>query len=282
MNGHLTPTMLISMTFPKRLEPTMNSPTENTNLRTSNIGRTRVNAGTVITSIGLAVLALGAPAAATMNSVTPTPQPEPPAVAGAARTTDGGVGGESVEKVEFISKGVGPISFTMTGKPHTGPKQPFGGANFTTEANGDLAGSIKATLGTTDPVASWFNSTTENSDPNSNEYGPKAELAYGSLDKTPSALSFAFQGNLTIDGTKYPINIGQGYSFPLTRNWWLGGAAGDPNSSTSSQWSDWSVFSTTPFHKDLRMFTPDGQYMIKVDGSHTFIVEASPWGRSAH
>ena len=61
----------------------------------------------------------------------------------------------------------------------------------------------------------------------------------------PSELNFAMTGTLTINGTSYPVTIGQG-STGIHNNWWIGGPG-------------WSM-DTTITGTDV--VTPDGKYLI--------------------
>jgi len=61
----------------------------------------------------------------------------------------------------------------------------------------------------TSPPADWFNERAD------------LLLGYGVLDDRPSELNFAFAATLVIDGSPYPIYLGQGSDL-AGDDWWLG------------------------------------------------------------
>lgn len=94
---------------------------------------------------------------------------------------------------------------------------------------------VKAGRHGSSPPAEWFRSN--------------ASVATCTMDCTtdwPSNLNFAITGTFTIDGTGYPITIGQG-STPLgANNWWIGGPG-------------WTIHSGVY----PNVVTPDGQYVFR-------------------
>jgi len=80
-------------------------------------------------------------------------------------------------------------------------------------------------------------------------------LGYGVLDDTPSELDFAFAANLVINGSSYPIYLGQGADL-AGRDWWLG----TPYIVDGPAWT-----------RDEKgyLHTPDGLYVLcKDDGGY--------------
>jgi len=75
----------------------------------------------------------------------------------------------------------------------------------------------------------------------------------------PSELNFAITGTITIDGTGYPITIGQG-STGSSNNWWVGGPG-------------WTIHSGVY----ANVVTPDGKYvfMPEEDDANGFWIKTS-------
>ena len=68
---------------------------------------------------------------------------------------------------------------------------------------------VRAGRHDTSPPAEWFNERAD------------LLLGYGVLDDRPSELNFAFAASLVIDGSSYPIYLGQGSDL-AGPDWWLG------------------------------------------------------------
>ena len=74
-------------------------------------------------------------------------------------------------------------------------------------------------------------------------------LGYGLENSRPEELNFAFAGTLVINGSSYPVYLGQGSDL-LGNDWWLGVPAAPPN---QPAWTR-----TT----DGYLLTPDNQYIV--------------------
>ena len=88
-----------------------------------------------------------------------------------------------------------------------------------------------------DPPATWFNQRSA------------LLLGYGLEDSKPEELNFAFSGNLVINGTSYPIYLGQGSDL-LGNDWWLGVPAAEPGQPA------WTRIDGG------YLLTPDGKYVV--------------------
>jgi len=89
------------------------------------------------------------------------------------------------------------------------------------------------------PPATWFNGNT------------LLLLGYALEDDTPSELNFAFAGNLVINGSSYPVYLGQGSDLLFTNDWWFG--TPPPQGGEAS----WTRDSSGYLH------TPDGKYVVR-------------------
>ena len=128
--------------------------------------------------------------------------------------------------------------------------QPWGGIS-TSYPTGTFEIDAKAGRHGSSSVASWFKSHAS--------AATCANWPSGCPD-WPSNLNFAFTGNITINGTEYPITIGQG-SVGLHNNWWIGGPG-------------WQLKSTV---LGDAMITPDGKYYFEPvdDTFDTFRISTS-------
>lgn len=90
--------------------------------------------------------------------------------------------------------------------------QPWGGVNASFSTSGTLSIDAVAGRKKSSGVADWFRSNAST-----------ATCTAGCGSAWPSELNFAFVGTITINGTEYPITIGQGSMWTGTNNWWIGG-----------------------------------------------------------
>jgi hypothetical protein len=143
-----------------------------------------------------------------------------------------------------------PLSFSLAEHNITSG-QPWGGVSTGTQGS---AWGLNAQAGRhkSSGVGSWFRSHASVS--------TCANWPSGCND-FPSELNFAFTGTLTINGTGYPITIGQG-SIPPHNNWWIGGPG----------WTSWS----SPFGDAV--VTPDGKYYFEAadDTFNQFWIREKP------
>ena len=128
--------------------------------------------------------------------------------------------------------------------------QPWGGVSTGTD-NNTWAIDVKAGRKGSSGVADWFKS--------------RASAAWcanfpSDCPNWPSELNFAMTGTLTINGTPYPVTIGQG-STGLHNNWWIGGPGWTLNVSFG-----------------VAVVTPDGKYFIEPvdDTFNQFWIRTSP------
>jgi hypothetical protein len=115
--------------------------------------------------------------------------------------------------------------------------QPWQGVQTTGGTPGTvLEVTVKAGRHDTAPPAEWFNERAD------------LLLDYAVIDDTPSELNFAFAANLVINGSSYPIYLGQGSDL-AGDDWWLG----TPFIVDGPSWT-----------KDEKgyLHTPDGQYVL--------------------
>lgn len=141
------------------------------------------------------------------------------------------------------------VSFAYNGNYSVTAGQPFStvtGCTTSGSNNGSTTCTMTVNAGRSNstPVAQWFT-----------EQAPSAWCTINCGGSQPSELNFAVAGTLTINGTSYPVAIGQGSFAAGSNNWWIGGpgwgATGCPTS----------------------FCTPDGQYGVygTGDDSMTFI-----------
>ena len=114
--------------------------------------------------------------------------------------------------------------------------QPWGGVT-TGVSDQNWGIDVKAGRHTSSSVANWFRSHAS--------AATCANWPSGCPD-WPSELNFAITGTITINGTGYPVTIGQG-SVGLHNNWWIGGPG-------------WSMHSTV---LGDAVVTPDGKYYFE-------------------
>ncbi len=107
--------------------------------------------------------------------------------------------------VSFSSVSYEEIEHQITsGQPWDGVTSSYNGAFLNIDARAGRKGSSS--------VATWFKDN--------------CSVAICTLDcggDWPSELNFAFTGTIWIEGTSYPITIGQGHSAAGLNNWWIGG-----------------------------------------------------------
>ncbi|MFN8125180.1 MAG: hypothetical protein U0R64_01520 [Candidatus Nanopelagicales bacterium] len=141
---------------------------------------------------------------------------------------------ESSESLSFTWDGGYSITAGQPwGGVTTGSGTPGGGSGINVTADAGRSGSSE--------VADWFNA--------------RSTLAVGDdqgTDNSPEELNFAFSGTLSINGTDYPVVIGQGHS-GANNNWWIGGQGTGWTASADGQTVASSV---------LYLITPDGEYGI--------------------
>lgn len=116
--------------------------------------------------------------------------------------------------------------------------QPWGGVSVGTQDE-EWAIDVKAGRKGSGGVADWFRSHASNA--------TCANFPSGCPD-WPSDLNFAIRGTIKINGSEYPITIGQG-SVGLHNNWWIGGPG-------------WSLKSSA--FGDA-VVTPDGKYFFEAE-----------------
>lgn len=130
------------------------------------------------------------------------------------------------------------LGFAFTGDYIVSDGQPWQGVKVSGGAPGTpleitaLAGRHK-----TAPPATWLDDRSQ------------LVLGYGLLDDRPAELNFAFAGNLLIDGSSYPIVLGQGSDL-LGDDWWLGVPASPDDG------PPWTQDASGYLH------TPDGKYVV--------------------
>ena len=142
------------------------------------------------------------------------------------------------------------VSFTWDGGYSITSGQPWGGVSTGSGVSGGGSGlniDVEAGRKGSPQVAQWFTSRTSTMI-SSAEWG---------ADSFPRELNFAFTGTLTINGTEYPVVIGQGHS-GTDNNWWIGG-----------QGSGWglSVFGQSVATDTAVLVTPDGEYTILAEAA---------------
>jgi hypothetical protein len=143
-----------------------------------------------------------------------------------------------------------PLSFALADHSITSG-QPWSGVSTGTQGS-SWGLDAKAGRSKSSGVANWFQS-----------HASHAVCATwpSNTDDWPKELNFAFTGTLTINGTGYPITIGQG-SVPPHNNWWLGGPG----------WTYWD----SPFGEAV--VTPDGKYYFEAadDTFNQFWIREKP------
>ncbi len=139
--------------------------------------------------------------------------------------------------------GFAQLAFDLTGYSITSG-QPWGGVST---GQPDQTWGIDAKAGRhgSSTPAEWFKS----------HASVAVCTGYTCSSAWPSELNFAMTGTLTINGTSYPITIGQGSTALGVNNWWIGGPG-------------WTIHSGT----DSNVVTPDGQYLFRpvLDDNETF------------
>ncbi len=223
---------------------------------------------------GMSFLALCGGVAPSLNAAVAQPsQPSKPHI---AATSSAAVGSESTEYAVFENEGVSSLGYTPAGAVQTGPNEPFGGATFSTQPDGNVGVVVKATLGTTTDVAQWFKGHAAK-DPSTFHDGHLAVVHQAGGASTPSKLSFVIPGNLTINGNSYPLMIGQGRDWLGLHNWWLGGTAISSQTSQGQQPAQWQyvlgwVGSGENAVGEYFLETPDGKYFITTSNQPIFKV----------
>jgi hypothetical protein len=125
------------------------------------------------------------------------------------------------------------LTFELSDHSITGG-QPWGGVSYGTP---DLHWGIDVKAGrkASSSVANWFRS-----------HASVATCTADCATEWPSELNFAITGTLKINGTGYPVTIGQGSTFGQN-NWWIGG----PGWTRHAQIFPYDV-----------IVTPDGKYFF--------------------
>jgi hypothetical protein len=127
------------------------------------------------------------------------------------------------------------LSFVFSEHSVTGG-QPWGGVQASIQ-DGNLNIDVRAGRHASGGVAEWFRSHAS--------AATCANWPSGCPD-WPAGLNFAITGTITINGTAYPVTIGQG-SVPPHNNWWIGGPG-------------WIQHSTV---LGDAVVTPDGKYYFE-------------------
>lgn len=125
--------------------------------------------------------------------------------------------------------------------------QPWGGVSTGTP-DLDWGIDVKAGRHGSRSVADWFRS-----------HASVATCTADCSTNWPSELNFAITGTITINGTGYPITIGQGSTFGKN-NWWIGGPG-------------WTIHPGI----DANVVTPDGKYVFMpiIDTTEQFWIKTS-------
>ncbi len=118
--------------------------------------------------------------------------------------------------------------------------QPWGGVTTGTQ-DGIWGIDVKAGRHASSSVASWFRSHAS--------VATCANFPSGCPD-WPSELNFAIRGTIKINGSEYPITIGQGSVGGVHNNWWIGGPGWTLKSSAFGD----------------AVVTPDGKYFFEAVG----------------
>lgn len=186
---------------------------KNNTVRASLCAASVVIAAATLTGSVTQLAAVGKPATPVTTSVAQAAA----GTAGTARTV-GTYEHDNTLTFDFGS-GVKSLQLSNIGPLHLTPNQPFGGITDKTTKN-TLSVTIKAGRHDSKGVATWFNSNlTTDATSNTMGYNDHSE----SIVRHPPELNFAFSATLTINGTAYPIVIGQGDgSFP-ENPWYVGG-----------------------------------------------------------
>lgn len=128
-----------------------------------------------------------------------------------------------------------PLAFSLADHSITSG-QPWDGVS-TGVQNGTWGIDVRAGRHASGSVASWFR-----------QHASAAWCANwpAGCPEWPSELNFAMTGTLTINGTSYPVTIGQGSVADVHNNWWIGGPG-------------WTL-QVSPWGNSV--VTPDGKYSI--------------------
>jgi len=137
--------------------------------------------------------------------------------------------------VQLLPESFSPaISYTYGGNHAITSGQPWGGVS-SGGYHGGLQLDARAGRNGSSGPAEWFRSNASNA----------VSIVTNKNTIWPSELNFAFTGTLTINGSSYPVTLGQGHS-GANNNWWIGGPG-------------WVIPSSTSYNQ---ICTPDMKYLI--------------------
>lgn len=144
------------------------------------------------------------------------------------------------------------VSFAYSGSYSVTSGQPFStvtGCTTSGTNNGSQTCMMTVNAGRSksSPVAAWFT-----------QQAPQAWCTMDCGGGQPSELNFAITGTLTINGTSYPVALGQGSYSPGYSNWWIGGTG----------WTSAGCF--------VSFCTPDGLYGVYGTGDDSMTFLAKP------
>lgn len=126
---------------------------------------------------------------------------------------------ETTQDNEFILEpkaGVSTVTFTWSGDSVITDGQKFDGVKPGSDANSYIA---VAGREASEYPADWFKR-------NSGVVAIETDCFSDCEDRWPTELNFAFTGTITINGTEYPIVMGQGHQGSGDNNWWVGAGEG--------------------------------------------------------
>ncbi len=242
-------------------------------LTTSNTSTKTRAACTVLATAAITALAATGCAAVT-GAAAPTPTPRP--VTEAAHTATSHLScpterandastGLKTSSVDFApTRGVN-VSYQFTGQYSVSAGQPWRGVTSTPSTpSAPAAVTVQAGHNPAVAPAQWFTGSLANRGKNAD-----VVTTTGGAGQLPGALDYAFDGNLTINGTSYQIVTGYVLNVidcTYFHQWSVGGTPTTPT-------PNGGTWTTT---KTGALLTPDGKYEIVPNGAnqHTFTVEA--------
>lgn len=176
------------------------------------------------TLVMLPALAAGLAACGGSSGSSDAVETPPSAAAGTTAGSASGVATPSPEDEttrdnEFIlepKSGVSTVTFTWSGDSVITDGQKFDGVKPGSDANSYIA---VAGREASEYPADWFKK-------NSGVVAISTDCFSDCGGTWPQELNFAFTGTITIDGTDYPIALGQGRAGSGDNNWWVGGGEG--------------------------------------------------------
>ncbi len=215
----------------------------------------------VLLTAAVAALAVTASASVT-HAATSLDASAAPTTAASAHTATAPVGTvQRTNDVDFVqlTQKIN-VSFAYTHNYSVTSGQPWGGVTATPTTQSPQV-TVKALAGrhNSTPPAQFFTSHLQSPNPSN----PDAIAAQSQQDELPSDLNFAFTGNLTINGTSYPVVLGQGHQWWVGyNNWWVGGAPVTPGQGT---WTQTTYQRTWRSGVYPALVTPDKKYEIIPD-----------------